>query len=489
MNEPIGLEALDDLNQAIAGRRGAWLVLWQDDAADPNGVVTTLLERVGRKEPVARSFRGVRLEHYTFPAGSQLRREDLGRQALNVDIGQGDLQLLSCDLPGAAVPSGGTAMVLLNWQALRPTSHDYRVTLAVTDEHGQELAGEGGRLAGYMYPTDRWRPGVLVMGRHDIHLPNTLVPGTYTVMARIYPYGIPVGQTVTLGRLQVGRAPHPAAPSELGIAPLLDVAMGSVQLLGCKFSPAEATPGQTVYLSLFWKALARLTPAPVAHLRLGAQPWADVSLPAGVAELEPGDVFRVQYPLTVPRDAAGGSQSISLVPEGGGQGPAGQPVDLGTLKVSAGERSFVVPADIRRPRQVDLGGQVTFLGYDLDSTTPTPGGSLRLTLYWQAVQPMTTSYTVFVHLIDGQEKIWGQVDSLPVQRTRPTTGWLPGEVVADTYDIPVSRTAPPGEYAIEIGLYDAATGARLPAYDEGGQRLNADRILLDTLRIGPAGAP
>jgi len=35
------------------------------------------------------------------------------------------------------------------------------------------------------------------------------------------------------------------------------------------------------------------------------------------------------------------------------------------------------------------------------------------------------------------------------------------------------------EYFIEVGMYDAATGQRLPIFDEDGARLPGDRILLD----------
>jgi hypothetical protein len=36
---------------------------------------------------------------------------------------------------------------------------------------------------------------------------------------------------------------------------------------------------------------------------------------------------------------------------------------------------------------------------------------------------------------------------------------------------------------LEVGLYDALTGARVPAFDEGGQRQPDDRIVLTTLEL------
>jgi hypothetical protein len=111
---------------------------------------------------------------------------------------------------------------------------------------------------------------------------------------------------------------------------------------------------------------------------------------------------------------------------------------------------------------------------------------LHLTLYWQAQQQMDVSYTVFVHLLDAQNRIWGQRDSVPDRGQYLTTGWLEGEVVEDEYEIPVDPAAPSGEYLIEVGLYDAAQPGypHLPVLDEQGQIIG-DRVLLREVKIKP----
>jgi hypothetical protein len=48
----------------------------------------------------------------------------------------------------------------------------------------------------------------------------------------------------------------------------------------------------------------------------------------------------------------------------------------------------------------------------------------------------------------------------------------------DEYDIAVQPGAPPGEYVIAIGMYEAAIGRRLAVVDEKGQVID-NRILLD----------
>ena len=111
-----------------------------------------------------------------------------------------------------------------------------------------------------------------------------------------------------------------------------------------------------------------------------------------------------------------------------------------------------------------------------------PGETLRLTLYWRALATMDTSYTVFTHLLDGANQVRGQQDNVPVNGTYPTTLWAPGEVIVDRYAITVDADAAPGRHAIEVGLYVAETGQRLPLLDAGGQVVG-DRILVAEVDI------
>jgi len=129
-----------------------------------------------------------------------------------------------------------------------------------------------------------------------------------------------------------------------------------------------------------------------------------------------------------------------------------------------------------------LGEAVRFLGYDLDRQEIHPGESLHLTLYWQAVSEMDTSYTVFNHLIDGGNRIWGHEDSIPGGGTLPTSSWIEGEYVVDVHEIPIRDDAPPGQYLIETGMYDLATMIRLPVLDAQGTVIG-DRILLEATPI------
>ena len=200
-------------------------------------------------------------------------------------------------------------------------------------------------------------------------------------------------------------------------------------------------------------------------------------------------MIKSQHDLTIPPDAPGGRLKlrVSLVDAEGEPLPvrrhpwgfwARKHLDLTSVRVSERERSYQLPP-IEQVMRADLGDQVEFHGYSLESAQVEPGGVLRLTLYWRARQGMTVSYTIFTHLLGEDGGTWGQRDNIPVKGTYPTTSWVEGEVITDEYELPVNSDAPPGDYRIEVGMYDAATGQRLPIFDEGGGRLPGDRILLD----------
>jgi len=145
-------------------------------------------------------------------------------------------------------------------------------------------------------------------------------------------------------------------------------------------------------------------------------------------------------------------------------------------------RSFEPPS-IPNPLQADLAHKVRLLGYDLSPAPLYLGETLHLTLYWQALAKMERDYTVFTHLTDKEGRIWGQKDNFPAGGTRPTSRWLVGEIVVDEYDIPLRGDAPPGEYTIEIGMYDLISGERLAAFDEEGAQLADDRVILTKVEV------
>jgi hypothetical protein len=113
-----------------------------------------------------------------------------------------------------------------------------------------------------------------------------------------------------------------------------------------------------------------------------------------------------------------------------------------------------------------------------------PGDQLRLTLYWKALADMDVPYSVFVHLLAPDSQVAAGHDGEPAGGTRPTTGWVPGEYITDPHDVSIPADLAPGEYVIEVGLYDAGVLAmpRLPILGDDGQ-MEADRVIFGPVQV------
>lgn len=135
-----------------------------------------------------------------------------------------------------------------------------------------------------------------------------------------------------------------------------------------------------------------------------------------------------------------------------------------------------------------VGEGIRLLGYSVDGERVSPGDTVLLTLYWQALVPMDADYTVFSHLLGGhnaatQGPVWAGHDSPPLQGHYPTRVWQPGEVILDVHPLVLPVDAPPGRYELEAGLYDLTTMTRLPAREQSGERLPDDRVLLGSIVV------
>lgn len=117
-------------------------------------------------------------------------------------------------------------------------------------------------------------------------------------------------------------------------------------------------------------------------------------------------------------------------------------------------------------------GSATLAAYQ----TQLNGSTLTLTLYWQSGGPMTEDGMVFVHLFDAAGKFVLGADNRPRNGAYSTQTWQNGEGIVDEHRLALPADLPPGEYTIEVGMYDSATSNRLPVKTAGGE-IAADGVL------------
>jgi hypothetical protein len=119
---------------------------------------------------------------------------------------------------------------------------------------------------------------------------------------------------------------------------------------------------------------------------------------------------------------------------------------------------------------VIFGEQIRLRGYRWG---PPAGEGRSLTLFWQATGPVAADYHLFLHLLDAGGELIAQEDGPPLDGAYPTSSWPPGEVLADTYQLPL-----PEEGAALLGLYTLPDVSRLTAVEQSGRRLANDAFPL-----------
>jgi hypothetical protein len=128
--------------------------------------------------------------------------------------------------------------------------------------------------------------------------------------------------------------------------------------------------------------------------------------------------------------------------------------------------------------RADFGGQVRLLAFDLPANLPIyqstnfpssqppklqaqAGSSLPIVLYWRALAPLRTDYSVFVHLDAPDGQTAASADELNPEDI-PTSHWPASLYLRNPLTLPLPADLPPIRYKLTAGLYDPHSGARLP---------------------------
>jgi 4-amino-4-deoxy-L-arabinose transferase-like glycosyltransferase len=131
--------------------------------------------------------------------------------------------------------------------------------------------------------------------------------------------------------------------------------------------------------------------------------------------------------------------------------------------------------------------QIELIGYQIDKTVVKPGDSLTLTLYFRGLAPMPENYVLFIHAFGHDGQPIGQRDSYPGRGSLPTTQWRPGEILADTYRVPIAPDAAgPTAARIEVGFYTLAPRRSLQAIDGAGQPLGTSPRIVRFKVLAPS---
>jgi hypothetical protein len=482
------------LNDWLAHRDGVWVVLWQDEVVDPVGYLTTMLGAAGELQPDVPAFAQLEVRHYALAVGTHFSDQPGIDHPATFNYGD-RLRLLGYS-------QTGDQQVTLFWQALQPLVEDYRVSVELQDVSGQIWGRWDGRPTSYLFPADRWRVGQVVFGHYDLSVMPGTPPGDYGLTVAVYteedPVGLdlldhagaPQGKRATLGAVRLSVLTVTA--DQVDVPHLMRANLGGgLQLLGWALDHDSAQPGDQLPLTLIWEVVSRPEADYSVHVQLndaagqaldaGTFPPTNVWHPT--SRWDVGQAWRGQATFRLPIQAQPGRARIAVQLVDSSGSAMGLLTELSVINVLSTNRVFSPPEpQVLRP--ADFDDKIALLGADLPADTLTPGDPFQIILYWQALVEMDVPYSVFVHLLGTDGRVLAGHDGQPVGNTRPTTGWVPGEYVTDPHQVVIPADLPPGEYIIEVGLYDAGLPAfpRLWILGEEGQ-LETDRVIFGPVRI------
>lgn len=395
---------------------------------------------------------------------------------------QGTLTLVGSELP-PDIPRGETRTGILYWRTpdIAPDEiAPLRWSLALVDGAGNTWDSIGDTLP---YPPQEWQPGDLVVQELPISAPLDAPPGPITVT-----FGLS-GADKALLYVEPSGASRWAAT--LGVVqatghPTLSVAAAVASVGGITLTRAEVretvAPGEALHSTLYWRTLA----APAADyavffsLHLGDCATGDPPIFAAgdppifaassplwaerypTTRWQPGEPLRSFHAPLLPATLSPGDYALTASLAGAGDVLLTPPLFCRPVTVAGRAHNFVVPT-LPISASHALSDGIILLGYQL---LPPPeelraGQALEVTLYWQAQVTPSRDYVVFVHLYRAGQMA-GQHDGPPCAGACPTATWLPGEVLSDAHILTLDPATPPGEYDLNIGLYDPQTLERLP---------------------------
>jgi hypothetical protein len=129
-----------------------------------------------------------------------------------------------------------------------------------------------------------------------------------------------------------------------------------------------------------------------------------------------------------------------------------------------------------------FGGQMRLLGHGVEPGEVRPGGSLTVTLGWQAAGPVSVDYSVVTVLKDGKGQTVEQNQRGLGGGGEGTASWEPGRWVFRTSTLDLKRSLQPGTYTLAVGLYDSKARKLVPV---DGANSADDTLPLTTIQVRP----
>jgi hypothetical protein len=141
-----------------------------------------------------------------------------------------------------------------------------------------------------------------------------------------------------------------------------------------------------------------------------------------------------------------------------------------------------IAGDYPNPVDFNFENRLRLRGFEVTPRLATPGETVTLTLYWEAIRPLSQNYTIFAQIVDEDTTRWASQDLGPEP---PTSAWQPGQVQTVTMQLTLDEATPAELYPLIIGAYiltDTGEFVRLQLLTPDG-RLTDNFLQLTQIRV------
>ncbi len=413
------------------------------------------------------------------------------------------LNLTAATVGGEAFQAGRDVIpVTLNWQKTGDAPGEYLVSLRLADAAGRTWASRDSHPQAGQTRFSQLSTGDTLTDPHGLLTPAGAPPGRYRLLLSLRRVGDalpldlldaagqPQGVELPLGDIELVEPAPPLGADALPAQIRTDADFGGqVQLVGYSLPAGPFTVGDALPLTLYWAGIA--APPDDFEVAVELQDAAGqvaltvVQPPARpAANWPPGALLTDPHDIALPPTLPPGDYrlTVALASPGGQRWPVAgaDRLPLQGISVIDRTRNFEAPTP-QIALDANFGDVARLAGIDLPQQSVAPGGTLPLSLHWQALATADRNWKVFVHLTDAQGQLIAQQDQLPGGGRFPTGGWLPEEYLLDEYALPIPPDAPPGSYRLSLGLYDPNDFTRLPLLENG--QIAGDQLTLESWLI------
>lgn len=371
-------------------------------------------------------------------------------------------------------PAGWLQVTSLNDPA-QPLEIRWQGTVAQRWGERISLLGLLATLGGLLFLHVRRRP----QGEVNEELKQSFTPGSDHIYALVGCLLVLVLVRYSLDLSIGGPFLRHSPPGELAFAvdghpqTIGDPSSTQVKLLGWQLvNGPNPKPGGSIRVRLYWQGQGRINKKlhSFVHLYTPAlkRSWAvengDFSGRPDSWHWYPDKYYMDDLRLSLPADLP--PAAFSLV--AGMYDSEGERLDVpgasdGVLQLRTLEIAPTRPGLFQKERPSTVARAATndglrLQGYDLDPHPDAPA----LRLFWESGDGIDGDWITYIHLHDSHGARVAQFDGPAIAGLQPTSQWHANALYVDRRQLTLPAAFEPGNYLLRIGLYNRATGVRLP---------------------------